>query len=196
MNLPTSVAADLAMLTDVLDSSSSDIATTLSGLVSAATRSVPSLVGLSLRVGNQDAHVEITTIESSTHATRIRTSLRFPLLVGDSSGATVGVLLVYAAHPGSLVDLAADLTWLTGRPLGDARLDEDLAGPQSSESSLSRLSTVNQALGVLIGAGLTQHEARAELDARATATGVDRHIVAAGILACLPGNPTDSAQNP
>jgi F420-0:gamma-glutamyl ligase len=55
---------------------------------------------------------------------------------------------------------------------------------------------VNQALGVLIGAGLTQHEARAELDARATATGVDRHIVAAGILACLPGNPTDSAQNP
>lgn len=197
MNIPTSVAADLAMLTDALDSSSSDIAATLSGLVSAATRSVPSFVGLSVLVGNPDARVEITTIEDGAHAAQIRTSLRFPLLDGDRPEATAGVLLVYAAQPGALVDLAADLTWLTGRPLGDARLDEDLDGPaaQSPESSLSRLSTVNQAVGVLIGGGLTQQEALADLDARASATGVERHLVAAAILACLPVDTVDRAQD-
>jgi hypothetical protein len=197
VNIPTSVAADLARLTDALDSSSSDIAATLLGLVSAATRSVPSFVGLSVLVGNPDARVEITTIEDRAHAAQIRTSLRFPLLDGDRPEATAGVLLVYAAQPGALVDLAADLTWLTGRPLGDARLDEDLDGPavQSPESSLSRLSTVNQAVGVLIGCGLTQQEALADLDARASATGVERHLVAAAILACLPVDTVDRDQD-
>ena len=197
MNIPPSVAADLAMLTDVLDSSSADIVATLLSLVTAATRSVPSLVGLSVLVGIPDAVVEITTIEDSTHAARIRTSLRFPLLDGDDVEATTGVLLVYAAQPGALIDLAADLTWLTGRPLGHARLDEDLDGPapQSSESSLSRLSSVNQALGVLIAGGLTPQEASAELDARASATGVEKHIAAEAILASLNGDVVDPAHN-
>jgi hypothetical protein len=196
VNIPTSVAADLAMLTDALDSPSSDIAATLSGLVSAATLSVPSFVGLSVLVGDPDALVEITTIEDPAHAAQIRTSLRFPLLDEERPGATAGVLLVYATKPGALVDLAADLTWLTGRPLGDARLDEDLGGPaaQSPESSLSRLSAVNQAVGVLIGSGLTQQEALAELDARVSATGVERHLVAAAVLACLPRDTVGRAQ--
>jgi hypothetical protein len=196
VNIPTSVAADLAMLTDALDSSSSDIAATLSGLVSAATRSVPSFVGLSVLVGDPAARVEITTIEDWEHAAQIRTSLRFPL-DGPRPEVNAGVLLVYAGQPGALVDLAVDLTWLTGRPLGDARLDEDLDGPAapSSESSVSRLSAVNQAVGVLIGGGLTQQEAFAELDARASATGVERHLVAAAILASLPGDTVDRAQD-
>jgi hypothetical protein len=195
VNIPSSVAADLAMLTDALDWSSSDIAATLSGLVSAATRSVPSFVGLSVLVGDAGARVEITTIEDRAHAAQIRTSLRFPL-DGDGPEVNAGVLLVYAGQPGALVDLAADLTWLTGRPLGDARLDEDLGGPaaQSPESSLSRLSAVNQAVGVLIGSGLTQQEALAELDARVSATGVERHLVAAAVLACLPRDTVGRAQ--
>jgi hypothetical protein len=192
VTIPTSVAADLAMLTDALDSSSSDIAATLAGLVAAATRSVPSFVGLSVLVGDPDARVEITTIEDRAHAARIRTSLRFPL--GGGPEATAGVLLVYAAQPGALIDLAADLAWLTGRPLGDARLDEDLDGP-AAQSWLSRLSAVNQAVGVLIAGGLTQQGALAELDARASATGVERHLVAAAILARLPGDTVDRAQD-
>lgn len=197
MNLPASVAADLAMLSDVLESSSSDIAATLSGLVSAAARSVPSFVGLSMWVGHPETRVEITTIDDAAQAARIRTSLRFPLHDRDRPESGGGVLLVYAAHPGALVDLAADLAWLTGRPLGDARIDEDLEGPsaQLSESALSRLSTVNQAVGVLIGGGLTQQEALAELDARAIALGVERHLVAAVILASLPGGTVDTEQD-
>jgi hypothetical protein len=186
VTIPTSVAADLAMLTDALDSSSSDIAATLAGLVAAATRSVPSFVGLSVLVGDPDARVEITTIEDRAHAARIRTSLRFPLGGGPEA--------VYAAQPGALIDLAADLAWLTGRPLGDARLDEDLDGP-AAQSWLSRLSAVNQAVGVLIAGGLTQQGALAELDARASATGVERHLVAAAILARLPGDTVDRAQD-
>ena len=197
VNIPTSVAADLAMLTDALDSSSSDIAARLSGLVSAATRSVPSFVGLSVLVGDPAARVEITTIEDSAHAAQIRTSLRFPLDGGRAEAAAGGVLLVYAGQPGALIDLAADLTWRTGRPLSDAHLDEDLDGPaaQSRAQSPSRLSIVNQAMGVLIAGGLTQQRALAELDARASAQGIERHLVAAAILACLPGDTVDRAQD-
>jgi hypothetical protein len=189
VNLPMSVAADLALLTDILDSSSSDIVATLSGLVAATAQSVPSLVGLALHVGGPQASVEITTIDESAHA-RIRTSLRFPLLDGSGHDAPIGALLVFASQPGALVDLAADLTWLTGRPLGDARLDEDLDArlAQPPELSLALLSTVNQAVGVLIGGGLTEREARVGLDARALVMGVERHVVAAAILAATRGD--------
>ena len=63
------------------------------------------------------------------------------------------------------------------------------------ESSFRRLSRVNQAVGVLIGGGLTEDEALAELDARASAIGVERHLAAAKILACLPGDIVDRAQD-
>jgi len=52
-----------------------------------------------------------------------------------------------------------------------------------------------QAVGVLIGGGLTEDEALAELDARASAIGVERHLAAAKILACLPGDSVDRAQD-
>ena len=68
-----------------------------------------------------------------------------------------------------------------------------MAGPTTRKSaseaapdSLLRLSRVNQAVGVLIGGGLTEDEALAELDARAPAIGIDRHLAAAKRLACLP----------
>jgi len=107
------------------------------------------------------------------------------------------VLLVYPARPGALVDLTADLTWLIVRPLADARLGDDLGGPVAlwPESSLLRLSTVNQAVGVLIGGGLTEDEALAELDPRASPIRVERHLVVAEIFACLPGDSVDRAHD-
>jgi hypothetical protein len=191
-----SVAADLALLTDVLDSSSSDLAATLAGLVAATTASVPSLVGLAVHVGGPEASVEITTLDENARA-RIRTTLRFPLLDGSGHDAPIGALLVYASQRGALVDLAADLTWLTGRPLSDARLDEDLDArrAQPAESSLALQSTVNQAVGVLIGGGLTEQEARLGLDARAFVLGVEMHVVAAAILAATTGDSADWSLN-
>ena len=77
-----------------------------------------------------------------------------------------------------------------------------MAGPTTRKSaseaapgSLLRLSTVNQAVGVLIGGGLTEDEALAELDASASAIGIDRHLPAAKRLACLPGDSVDRAQD-
>jgi len=192
VTIPAAVLADLALLAEVLDSTSSDIAETLTGLVSEVARSLPSFIGLSLLVGDPEHLVHVTTIEDAEQTTRIRTSLRFPLRHETEPGLVAGasgVLIVYAAQPGALVDLAADITWLTGRPFGDARLDEDLGGPDatSRDRSLSRLSTVNQALGVLIGGGLRQEEAGDELDARAARTGLARHLAAAEVLASLSG---------
>ena len=192
MNIPPFVAADLALLTEVLDASASDVAATLSGLVAEVTGSLPSFVGLSVLVGDHDTRVQVTTIKDPADAALIRTSLRFRLLGEarhDGPATASGVLVVYAAQPGALVDLAADLAWLTARPLSDARLDEDLDGPvtTSREGSLTPQSTVNQALGVLMGDGLTKEEAGAELDARAAANGVESHLAAAEILASLPG---------
>jgi len=192
VNIPPSVLAELALLSDVLDSPSFDISETLSRLVADVAASLPSFIGISILVGDPETRLEVTTIENSAQAARIRTSLRFPLREGDVAGAhggASGELIVFAAQPGALVDLAADLAWLTRLPLADARLDEDLGGPDSTsrERSLSRLSTINQALGVLMGGGLTQEESVAELATRAEKAGLDRHLVAAEILASLPG---------
>ncbi len=50
---------------------------------------------------------------------------------------------------------------------------------------MSQRSTINQALGVLIGDGLTAQQAVVELDTRAVRTGIGRQRVAAEILASL-----------
>lgn len=192
MNLPTSVLAELALLSEVLDSSAFDISVSLSVLVAVVTDSLPSFIGLTILVGDSETPVEITTVEDAEQAARIRTSLRFPVRgegpVEHRSDFS-GVLIIYAAIPGALVDLAADLAWLTGRPLSEAHLDEDLRGPasRSHAGTLARLSATNQAVGVLLGEGLTVEEALAELDARAAMTGTMRHLVAAELLASLSG---------
>jgi hypothetical protein len=190
VDIPTSLSAELNLLSEVLDSPPSDISVSLSDLVAELTGSVESFVGLSVLVGDLDDPVEITTIQDETLVGRIRTSLRFPLPSRGPTGRVErpsGVLIVYAALPGALVDLAADLAWLSGRPLDEARLDEDLGGPRAkgSPGPLSQLSTVTQAVGVLMAGGLTPEEASAELDARAVDSGVERHRAAVELLESL-----------
>lgn len=195
MRIPATLAADLALLTEVLDSSAPDVADTLSELVFEVARAVPSYIGLSLLAGDRETAVEVTTIENATQAARIHTSLRFSLASGSPQGghgSAAGVLILYAAGPGALVDLAADLTWLTGQSLIEAHLDEDLAGPKAPLGRpLQWLSTINQALGLLIDGGLTLEQANAEIDARSAATGLARHLAAGGLLASPPPRKVD-----
>ena len=56
--------------------------------------------------------------------------------------------------PGTFVDLAADLAWLTARPLSDLVLDRHLPPPaeRGAATSLFEASVINQAIGALIGA--------------------------------------------
>lgn len=192
MHIPTSVAADLALLSDVLDSPSAHIEDALSALHAELARSVPSFVALSVSVETPDARFDVTTLDDVAQSRRIGTSLEISLLGGTQPGhreTATGVLVVYAARPGALVDLAADLTWLLGRPLSDARLDHHLDAPPplSRDSSLSRASLVNQALvnqalGFLIEHGRMPEQARDELDALAASSEIPPHSAAAEIL--------------
>ncbi len=107
-------------------------------------------------------------------------------------GAGVGVdLVVYAGRAGALLDLAADLSWLTGGDLSDFALDEHLHLPVDPDDTLTLLtaSLIDQAIGVLIGRGHTPDQARRELDVHAARIGTDRAGAAAHILTTLaPSN--------
>ena len=191
VRIPPALAADLALLTDALDIPSTDIATTLSILTSDAAAAVSSYVGLSVRLRSAEAQVEFTTVEGASQIASITTSLRVPLgneplLSGGDVACTV--LILYAARAGALVDLAADLAWLTGRTMDEVRLDEDVGGGVHVHpaESLRSQSVVNQAVGVLIGQGRTPDEGRAELDVRATDAGGSLYSAAEALLASLP----------
>jgi hypothetical protein len=188
VSISTDLATDLALLTDALDVPTSDIAATLAALSSDSAIAVSSYVGLSVRICSRHDHVEFSTVESA-EIDSIATSLRVPMApeLPDADG-TRYVLVLYAASPGALVDLAADLAWLTGRPIDELRLDEDLGDPahlQATDSLRSR-STIDQALGVLMGQGRTAEQARTELEVRAGRDGVPRHAAAIALLGSLP----------
>ncbi len=97
------------------------------------------------------------------------------------------VLVLYAGSPGTFVDLAADLAWLTARPLSDFVLDQHLPAPaeRSAATSLFEASVINQAIGALIGQGYTPEQAERHLTAEGAAAGLSRHAVGLRILAGL-----------
>ena len=120
----------------------------------------------------------------------IATSLRLTLPgIGDGWAPPAVALILYAKSPGAFVDLAADLAWLTARPLGDFVLDQDLTIPAGSDSGaqLSAASVINQAIGVLIGLGYTTQQADWRLDTQAAHAGTDRYAAAELILAMRTG---------
>jgi hypothetical protein len=94
---------------------------------------------------------------------------------------------LYAGSPGAFVDLAADLAWLTARPLSDFVLDQHLTIPTPSNTGtqLHAASIINQAMGVLMGRGHTPEQAHRQLDSQAADAGTDRHAAAQLILAAL-----------
>jgi hypothetical protein len=183
----TTVAA-LATLTEALDEPGSDIGESVSRLGDVVAATVPSFMALSFRTGSGDAQIEFTgRSEAYEDLTGIRTSLLIPLPdrfeVGFPSDSSTSLVL-YAAHPGAFVDVAADIAWLTGRPLGAFRIDEHLSPPgdDGSARALRDASTVNQAIGVLLERGFTVEAATSHLDELAAAAGSDRAGVAADLL--------------
>jgi hypothetical protein len=194
VRIPDALAVDLALLTAALDEPTADVGATLSQLMSGAAVAVPSYVGLSVRMSGPDNTTEVTTLEHAGQAEQVRTSMRFSLpgistagVLEEANTCTVDIVLC-ASQPGAFVDLAADLAWLTARPLASFVLDADrpeLHRPRTAALSVRTLSSVNQALGVLIGQGATPDEASAQLDARAAALGVERQRAAGQILAAV-----------
>jgi hypothetical protein len=94
---------------------------------------------------------------------------------------------LYAGSPGTFVDLAADLAWLTARPLNDFVLDQHLPAPaeRGAATSLFEALVINQAIGALIGQGYTPEQAERHLTAEGADAGISRHAVGLRILAGL-----------
>lgn len=189
MEITAALAADLAVLTQALDEPGADIAATLRQLVSGAKTAVPSYLGLAVTAGHPGSGLSFTTMADLTAPIDVRASLMMPLhrLARDVAASPV-VLILYAASPGAFVDLAADLSWLTGLELDEFALDQHLrlavdpdAGGVGHAASL-----INQAIGVLIGRGRTPEQASHELDVRAADAGHSRHDAARVILAGVP----------
>jgi hypothetical protein len=188
VTITAALAADLRLLTAALDEPGADIAHTLEQLAADTAAGVPSYLGLSVMATRSDPPFTSTHLLDGVIDGDVRTSLqlRLPGHRDGRSPPTV-VIILYAGSPGAFVDLAADLAWLTARPLTDFALDQHLRMPAESLTGgrLRADSAINQAIGVLVGRGYTPQQADWELDTQAGHAGTDRLIAAHLILARL-----------
>ncbi|MGI8760785.1 MAG: hypothetical protein ACR2LF_05745 [Jatrophihabitantaceae bacterium] len=197
MQLTAALAADLTTLSETLDDQGLEIADTLRQLAVDAKLAVRSYLGLTVTSLVSGRPVTLTTLEFGAEPGDILTSLRLPMPPAATDGVAaprVSVTL-YAGIPGAFIDLAADLSWLTGRPLAEFVLDEHRILPSAPDtpSGLAVASLINQAIGVLIGHGYTPERAHRELDARGAQLGLDRHRGAIDILAELTGSAPETS---
>lgn len=176
------LAASLALLTAALDHPGLDVSAEVLALAAEARTVVQSYLGMTINVIG-DSAVTLSAIEESRKTTDIRTSLRIPLLGNGTDGNGIELIL-YAYQPGAFVDLAADLTWLTGRQPEELRLDRhlQLASPFEGCETLVATSLINQAIGVMIGRGSTPAAAIRELDSFAASNAIARVDAASRIL--------------
>ena len=188
MEIGAALAADLDILTAALDEPGADLLRTLHQLSIDAQAAVPTYLGLCVTVDGSDTPFTFTILEAGAVAEDVRSSLRLRLPgVGDDRLSLSVAFILYAATPGTFVDLTADLAWLTGRPPIDFVLDQHLPGPArpAAGTHLRTVSVINQAIGVLIGRGFTPEQADRELDARGERASTERHAVAQFILDTL-----------
>jgi hypothetical protein len=184
------LAAELDLLTQALDMPGTDVAETVMGLAADARTAVDSYLGLSVAITANRSQFDLTVLDERTGSDDIHTSLLIPLAtaagVGRTGPASVALIL-YASTPGAFIDLAADLSWITGRTLTEFRLDEHLTHPSdhTDPAPLGTMSAINQALGVLIGRGSSPEQAERDLYARAASAGIEPLGAATLILAAL-----------
>ena len=196
MTITTGLASDLRCLTAALDEPGADIAQSLRKMAADTRTAVRSYLGLSVRVSRSDPLFTFTYLNDCVVAGDIASSLRLTLpSIGDSWAPPAVALILYAGSPGAFVDLAADLAWLTGRPLGDFVLDQDLTISAGSDSGaqLSAASVINQAIGVLIGFGYTPQQADRRLDTQGAHAGTDRYAAAQRILTMRTGGDVEQS---
>lgn len=178
------MVADLSTLTEALDEADTDLTQTVRQLADTAKDAVGSYLGMTIVATTGGRQLNLTALEDFVEPDDIRTSLRVPLDVAETHRADTharggeaeviigpGIeLILYAGNPGALVDLAADLSWLTGRELSDYVLDAHLVVADHGDE-LGRTSWINQAIGVLIGRGYTPEHAAQDVGRLSTDTG-------------------------
>jgi hypothetical protein len=156
-----------------------DLQASLVALTASVKRAVPSYRGLALALVIDEQTVSVTSAErgdTSDIVTSLCLSLAWvPLLRNDSQ------ITFYASAPGTFVDLAADLAYALG---GESlRLDEDIPAALVSDlTGVRRLSTINEAVGVLIGHGHTPDGAQRELRYMADTARITIHRAAEAVI--------------
>lgn len=125
------------------------------------------------------APVTITAVDSHTAAASILLPLGVPSTAGDH-------IVLYAHNPGAFTDLAADARTVLGAG-GDIVMDGHLPPPtasatDASAADLADRSTIDQAVGFLIGQGHPPEEAMVELRRRAATAGASAAWMANHIL--------------
>ena len=176
----------LTLLTEALDDPEADIAHSLRRLTLDAAAAIPSHCGVSVAVPHSDPPITLTVLVDGAVAADVGTSLRFTFAGHDRPRKSSAVVVIlYARSPGAFVDLAADMAWLTGRSPSDFVLDEHVgvSAESVSEGQLLAASTIDQAIGALIGRGYTPRQADRQLDVHAANNHTDRYTAARRILA-------------
>ncbi len=190
MEIDAALAADLGILSAALDEPGADVADSLRQLTADTTAAIPTFLGLTVTVDGSDPPFTFTTFVKGAGAGDARTSLSLALPgvgVGDVGLLPALMVVLYAGSPGTFVDLAADLAWLTARPFSDFVLDQHLPAhaERGAATSLFEASVINQAMGALIGQGHTPEQAERHLTAESAKPGSSRYAVSLRILAGL-----------
>lgn len=185
MHITQALSVDLALLTRAVDRPEIDIVQTLHQFAVDARIAVRSYLGLSLIAACDEPPFTFTALEEHATPGDIRSSLLMPQTVDRTDNAAI--LVLYAARAGAFVDLAADLSWLTGVDLSDYCLDQHLStiAVHCTEPTVHTNSVINQAIGVLIGRGHLPEEAHKRLTAQAVEVGTHRYAAAVHILSTL-----------
>ena len=175
MEIPHDLSTHLTKLSKTLDANGTDLLAVLSVLVDDLVTAVPSFLGLSMTLPQQPAPAAVENAVTlnflpPARAGSVGTTLQIPVQAPGISGCG-GTVLFYAARPGAFVDLAADIRFAYGRN-GRIILDQHLPSPNhpprpSGVSGHAHASTINRAIGVLIGRGHTPENARSILQHRA-----------------------------
>jgi hypothetical protein len=194
------LAALSALIGDPAGDPAAGIARTLTSLAGQVRLVVPFFLGICVLLPGSGATLLVDAAGDPLLDGLIDGDIRSSLFV-PTSEATTGppedpqrstgpgvALILYAARPGALVDLAADLAWLTSLPLADLLLDQHLCSPVRSGAGAGGTSLINQAIGVLLGRGRTPDQAHQMIDERATVRGLDR-VAAARSIISEPGHP-------
>jgi len=170
-----------------------DLERVLAALLDDFRRAVASALGLQLTTQASGERVALVHFWPGVTPAQVRTSLEVPLPRAGPGAAVV----FYAAVPGALVDLAADLAFALGLGLDRLRLDRHT--PDSTASGirgLAELSLLERAIGVLIEQGSDPESAERELAGRGVArgtTGVEQARVLLGQLNRRGSGPGGSA---
>ena len=174
--MPSALEADLHLLS-ALSGQGEDIQDLLRAMFGDLKAAIPSAIGLSLTVRVSGQDVTVTTLNDPG---LVAASILFPLGSPDEGTCIV----FYAAIPGAFVDLAADLGWTTGLSQQIILLDQHLLPPVdgSAVTGLRELSTINQAIGMLIGRGNSPESAWAELERHAERRGTTVQLVANEVI--------------